>query len=151
PQAQRPAAAQRLRYASRFRWRSSSHRALLLGVIRSQHLLAPACSLVGILLWPSLAAATELPPPAQAPPVERPEEVTAEVLVEAPEPQYVAPTLRDRIGRIWAPVLINGKAPFRLLLDTGASHSAIIARVADRLGIDAQAPETVLLRGFTGS
>ena len=120
-------------------------------MIRSQYLLALACSLVGILLWPSLAAATELPPPAQASPAERPEEATAEVLVEAPEPQYVAPTLRDRIGRIWAPVLINGKGPFRLVLDTGASHSAIIARVADRLGIDAQASETVLLRGFTGS
>ncbi len=120
-------------------------------MIRSQHLLVLACSLVGILLWPSLAGATELPPPAQASPVERPEEPSAEVLVEAPEPLYVAPTLRDRIGRIWAPVLINGKGPFRLVLDTGASHSAIIARVADRLGIDARASETVLLRGFTGS
>ena len=55
---------------------------------------------------------------------------SAEVLVEAAEPKYVAPTLRDRIGRIWAPVLINGKGPFRLVLDTGASHSAIISRVA---------------------
>ena len=27
-----------------------------------------------------------------------------EVVVSAPEPRYVAPTLRDRIGRIWAPV-----------------------------------------------
>jgi hypothetical protein len=31
----------------------------------------------------------------------------AEVMVEAPEPRYVAPTRRDQIGRIWAPVLIN--------------------------------------------
>jgi hypothetical protein len=73
-----------------------------------------------------------------------------EVLVEAPEPKYVAPTLRDRIGRIWAPVLINGKGPFRLVLDTGASHSAIISRVADRLGISAQ-NDPILVRGVTGA
>jgi Aspartyl protease len=75
---------------------------------------------------------------------------TAEVVVEANEPQYVAPTLRDRIGRIWAPVLINGKGPFRLVLDTGASHSAIISRVADALGVAAQT-DPILLRGVTGS
>src|SRR6185312_5126279 len=44
-----------------------------------------------------------------------------EVSVVAPEPRYVAPTLRDRIGRIWAPVLIDGRGPFRLVLDTGAN------------------------------
>ena len=74
----------------------------------------------------------------------------SEVVVEANEPKYVAPTLRDRIGRIWAPVLINGKGPFRLVLDTGASHSAIISRVADALGVSAQT-DPILLRGVTGS
>src|SRR6185436_12725945 len=39
-----------------------------------------------------------------------------EVIVEAAQPRYVAPTLRDSIGRIWAPVFINGKGPFRLVL-----------------------------------
>ena len=42
----------------------------------------------------------------------------AEVVVSAPEPKYVAPTLRDRIGRIWAPVYIEGRGPLRLVLDT---------------------------------
>jgi len=64
-----------------------------------------------------------------------PEAAIPEVLIEAPEPRFAAPTLRDRIGRIWAPVLINGRGPYRLVLDTGASHSAIIAQVADSLGI----------------
>ncbi|HTY50845.1 MAG TPA: retropepsin-like aspartic protease, partial [Steroidobacteraceae bacterium] len=73
-----------------------------------------------------------------------------EVKVEAPEPRYVAPTLRDRLGRIWAPVYINGKGPFRLVLDTGANHSAIIAPVALQLGL---MPEfvPVMLHGVTGS
>ncbi len=72
------------------------------------------------------------------------------VTVEAPEPRFVAPTLRDRIGRIWAPVLINGKGPFRLVLDTGANSSAIIPAVADSLGLSPQATK-VKLNGVTGS
>jgi predicted aspartyl protease len=66
---------------------------------------------------------------------------------------YVAPTLRDRIGRIWAPVKINGKGPFRLVLDTGASHSAITPYIVNRLSANNASPETisVMLHGVTGS
>lgn len=74
-----------------------------------------------------------------------------DVLVQAPEPRYVAPTRRDRIGRIWAPVMINGKGPFRLVLDTGANSSAIINSVATSLGIPLHASRSVLLQGVTGS
>ena len=73
-----------------------------------------------------------------------------EVLVTSPEPRYVAPTTRDRIGRIWAPVLINGQGPYRLVLDTGASRSALVQRVVDRLGVPVQA-DAVRLRGVTGT
>jgi len=73
-----------------------------------------------------------------------------EVVVSAPEPRYVAPTTRDRIGRIWAPVLINGKGPYRLVLDTGASRSAVIQRVVDEVGLPVRA-KSVRLRGVTGS
>ena len=75
----------------------------------------------------------------------------AEILVETPEPRYVAPTQRDRIGRIWAPVFINGRGPFRLVLDTGASHSAVTAMVALALGIPTDQSPPVMLRGVTGS
>jgi predicted aspartyl protease len=72
-----------------------------------------------------------------------------EVAVTAPEPRYVAPTLRDQLGRIWAPVYLNGKGPFRLVLDTGASGSAVIAKVAADLGLP---PSGALqLHGVTGS
>lgn len=74
---------------------------------------------------------------------------TPEVKVEAPEPRYVSPTRRDRIGRIWAPVLINNKGPFRLVLDTGASHSALIASTAAKLGL--QPGDTERLYGVTGT
>ncbi len=73
----------------------------------------------------------------------------AEIIVEAPEPRYVAPTLRDRIGRVWAPVYINGKGPFRLVLDTGATGSAVVQSVATRLG--AQTAGQLRLIGATGS
>ncbi len=63
----------------------------------------------------------------------------------------MAPTNRDRIGRIWAPVLINGKGPFRLVLDTGASHSALTQVVAGKLGFTADSTENVVVRGVTGS
>jgi len=71
--------------------------------------------------------------------------------VTAPEPRYVAPTRRDRIGRIWAPVYINDKGPFRLVLDTGASHSGVVSRVAESLGMALDQSPPVMLRGVTGS
>lgn len=86
---------------------------------------------------------TEPPPEAQAP--------SPEVVVQAPEPRFVAPTLRDRIGRIWAPVFINGRGPFRMVLDTGASDSAITAPVATVLGLVPSPSHLVLVQGVAGS
>ena len=78
-------------------------------------------------------------------------EELAEIMVQTREPRYVAPTRRDRIGRIWAPVLINGRGPFRLVLDTGATSSGVTAMVALALGIPTDAAPPVMLRGVTGS
>jgi predicted aspartyl protease len=75
----------------------------------------------------------------------------AEIMVEAHEPRFVAPTRRDQIGRIWAPVFINGRGPFRLVLDTGATHSAVTAMVAMALGIPTGESPAVTLRGVTGA
>src|SRR5579862_5961585 len=73
------------------------------------------------------------------------------VTVEAPEPRFVAPTRRDRIGRIWAPVFIDGKGPFRLALDSCADTSGIIKRVAQALGLPGDGARLVRLRGGVGS
>jgi predicted aspartyl protease len=97
-----------------------------------------------LLLTPLPRAAAEPIEPALVPEL-------PQVQVDAPEPRYVAPTRRDRIGRIWAPVYINGQGPFRLVLDTGASHSGVTARVAETLGIPLDASPPVMLRGVTGS
>ena len=95
---------------------------------------------------PTPGALASLPITAPVPLDELPQ-----VQITAPEPRYVAPTRRDRIGRIWAPVMINGQGPFRLVLDTGASHSGITARVAQTLGIPLDQSPPVMLRGVTGS
>jgi predicted aspartyl protease len=79
-----------------------------------------------------------------------PQDELSEVVIRAPEPRFVAPTLRDQIGRIWAPVWINGKGPFRLVLDTGANHSGITAQVAQSLGVPLDQSAPVWLRGVTG-
>lgn len=74
-----------------------------------------------------------------------------EVVVTVPEPRYVARTTRDRIGRIWVPVYINDKGPFRLVLDTGASTSAINDAVVQALSLPPNQSPNITLRGVTGT
>jgi predicted aspartyl protease len=102
-----------------------------------------------------LAAADAIPvdtaPISAAPPtITDPDQLT-EIVIEPPEPRYVAPTRRDHIGRIWAPVFINGKGPFRLVLDTGASRSGVTAGVASALGMTPDASAAVRLHSATGT
>ena len=108
--------------------------------------------LLGVLSAP-IGADTPLPPaaPLRRAPAAATPEALAEVIVQAPEPKYVAPTRRDRIGRIWAPVMIDGKGPFRLVLDTGATGSAITASAAQLLGIPVNPESAAHVTGFTGS
>ena len=77
--------------------------------------------------------------------------IVEELIVERPEPRYAAPTRRDRIGRVLVPVTINGKGPFRLVIDTGATSSAIVRSVAKRLKLPIDPSARVLLQGATGA
>jgi predicted aspartyl protease len=95
------------------------------------------------------APAASLPPPAV--PGVAGETTAPDVVVSAPEPRYVAPTRRDRIGRVWAPVYINEQGPFRLVLDTGASASAITPPVATALGLQPDPKRMVRMFGVTGT
>ncbi|MGH8150183.1 MAG: retropepsin-like aspartic protease [Steroidobacteraceae bacterium] len=110
-------------------------------------------SLAGILASLLSCAALAGAPvtPAAKPAAARAAKPLPEVAVQAPEPRYVAPTLRDRIGRIWAPVYLDGKGPFRMVLDTGATESAVTAEVAQALGIPLDQSAPVLLHGVTGT
>lgn len=131
------------------RWRYGCGRALLPDVPHCYRLVLLSGVLLGCLATGSLRAEAppETAPPAAAP---RPEELT-EIIIQAPEPRYVSPTRRDRIGRIWAPVLIDGKGPYRLVLDTGASRSAITVRTAQNMGAPPSQDGSLRVTGFTGS
>jgi hypothetical protein len=151
----------------------------MLGVLLSQSLAGgatdtavPAATPTAALGVPSLAPLAPAPQPAapqsqtppassQSPPDAAPfppatevksgEPGISEVVVQGNEPRFVAPTRRDRIGRIWAPVTIDGKGPFRLVLDTGANHSAVTPPTATALGSPGAAGTVTLVTGFTGS
>jgi len=67
------------------------------------------------------------------------------------EQLFASPTRRDSIGRIVAPVIINGEGPFRFVVDTGATHSVMSSALAQRLNLSAVPEGDVLLSGVTGS
>jgi predicted aspartyl protease len=73
------------------------------------------------------------------------------VPAEADEPLFAVPTQRDRIGRILAPVMINGKGPFRLIIDTGANHSTVSPHMLEKLGLVPSPEDDRIVHGVTGS
>jgi hypothetical protein len=134
---------------TRRRWKRSRGAAVVLlgglaaGLSRANapvpEVVAPPVSLTAV-------QRADAPPPASEAAID----ALADIMVEAPEPRYVSPTRRDQIGRIWAPVMINGHGPYRLVLDTGASHSAVTELVALSLGLAMDQSPPVVLRGVTG-
>ena len=107
------------------------------------------CTLLVLALAtvPALAGATTGPPAAAAPAAAAHAEPTADESL----PEFATPTTLDRAGRIVAPVEINGRGPFRFVLDTGANRSAISAATAEALGLVADAGSMVSVHGITGS
>lgn len=87
---------------------------------------------------PESVPAGEAPPPPAA-------------IVEEHGPEFATPTTLDRAGRIVAPVEINGRGPFRFILDTGANRSAMSEATAKALGLVADEDSKVSVHGITGS
>jgi hypothetical protein len=67
------------------------------------------------------------------------------------ESLFALPTTHDHIGRVVVPVTVNGKGPFRFIVDTGATHSTITPELVRTLGLNAAGGPTVILNGITGS
>lgn len=63
--------------------------------------------------------------------------VTAGATVDPNNPAEAAAgaTTSDRLGRMVAPVTINGQGPFRFIIDTGANRSVISTDLATSLGL----------------
>src|ERR1700722_16903116 len=66
-------------------------------------------------------------------------------------PQYAVSTRLDRIGRIVAPVMINGRGPFRFMLDTGASRTVVAESTLAKLDRLVDPNTCVPVSGVTGS
>jgi predicted aspartyl protease len=67
-----------------------------------------------------------------------------------PEPLFAAPTRLDRIGRVMTHVKVNGKGPFRFVIDTGASRSTLAPHLARALDLHKTSGRNVMLNGVTG-
>ena len=76
----------------------------------------------------------------------------------APEPWpnpasrlFAVPTRRDHIGQVIAPVRIDGKGPFRFLVDTGADGSVVSPRLVRALGLVPEQSTNERVEGTTGT
>lgn len=52
-------------------------------------------------------------------------------------------TQTDRLGRVVAPVTVNGQGPFRFIVDTGANRSVLSESLATRLGLTPEGTDQV--------
>ena len=64
---------------------------------------------------------------------------------------FASPTTRDHIGRVVVQATVNGKGPFRFIVDTGANHSTITPDLVRALGLKPTEAATVVLNGITGT
>jgi len=64
---------------------------------------------------------------------------------------FALPTTHDHIGRVVVPVMVNGRGPFRFIVDTGANHSTISPDLVQTLGLKTAGAPSVVLDGITGT
>ena len=73
---------------------------------------------------------------------------------QAPKPQELllaCPTTRDYVGRVVAAVMVNGRGPYRFIVDTGANESSISPRLATALGLAPSTSKPLRVAGVTGT
>lgn len=88
---------------------------------------------------------------AQAPTGTRIETHPAPALVPADDLLFASPTRLDHVGRVVAPVMVDGQGPFRFIVDTGATRSTISPQLAAKLGLDPGKGTPLEVNGITGS
>jgi predicted aspartyl protease len=107
-----------------------------------------ATALLALLLCVAFAAAAEAEDTHAA---TQGQDGPAAETVQAPEASWAFPTELDRIGRILAPVYVNGQGPFRFVLDTGANRSVLSPRLVELLGLTLEAGISINVHGVTGN
>jgi predicted aspartyl protease len=105
-----------------------------------------ACLWALLLAFPGdVVLSADNEPAADAPATTSPATASNEALL------FASPTTRDHVGRVIVPVTINGKGPFRFIVDTGANHSTISPGLVQTLGLQPSEAASVVLDGITGS
>jgi predicted aspartyl protease len=103
-----------------------------------------AVSLQGVLLAGIGWCGAALPASAAGLPPELPSPDVAQY-------SYASPTTLDHIGRVMAPVMVDGEGPFRFVIDTGASRCSVGPALARTLGLKLGKVPSIELEGITGS
>lgn len=97
-------------------------------------------------------AAAEAPPAASPAAAPIPASATGAPRPLRPEDRLLAcPTTRDYVGRVVATVMLNGKGPFRFIVDTGANDSTVSPKLAAALGLPASVGGSLRIAGVTGT
>lgn len=107
--------------------------------------------LVGLLQAAPAVTAAATAADALAPTMSEPKAPVASAEQARYESLFASPTTLDHIGRVVIPVLVDGKGPFRFVIDTGASHSTVSPRLARVLGLTISRVPLIELEGITGS
>jgi predicted aspartyl protease len=61
------------------------------------------------------------------------------------------PTTRDYVGRVVVAVMVNGRGPFRFIVDTGANESTVSPKLAALLGLAPSTSRSLRVAGVTGT
>src|SRR6185437_11714875 len=88
------------------------------------------CLLSTVLAGPGTAVAGSATLPGDAAPAD-----AAAKAAEEYDSLFACPTTLDHIGRVVAPVMVDGQGPFRFVIDTGASRSSVGPSLVASLGL----------------
>jgi len=78
-------------------------------------------------------------------------EVAGAAIPDETASQFAVPTRLDQIGRILVPVTINGRGPFRFIVDTGASRSTVAPELVQKLNLEPAGDMQIDVSGITGT
>jgi predicted aspartyl protease len=111
--------------------------------LRAGFLLAPLAALLASPGQPVAAAPASSPSISSDHPLSRAESEEASL--------FALPTTHDHIGRVVVAAMVNGKGPFRFIVDTGATHSTVSPRLVEALGLQPSEVPSMVLNGITGT
>lgn len=110
------------------------------------------CALLAGAALAGAVLASPVPPRSSPAPAAAPAQAPGLAKPLPPQDLLLAcPTTRDYVGRVVANVMVDGKGPFRFIIDTGANQSTIAPRLAAALGLVPSAREPIRVAGVTGT